>query len=94
LGVPSDLRVEKQDMDSIDTLAIFFGWCTVINLGIYLLTVVSVTLLRGMALRINTWIFAISEEDFSRVSFQYVGAYKLAITVLCFTPYVALKIMS
>ena len=81
-------------MNSIDTLAEFFGWCTVINFGIYLLTVVGVTLLRGMALRINTWMFAISEEDFSRVSFQYVAAYKLAITILCFAPYVALKIMS
>jgi len=47
-----------------------------------------------MALRINARIFLISEEDVSRVSFQYVGAYKLAITVLCFVPYVALKIMS
>ncbi len=81
-------------MNSIGTLAEFFGWCTVINFGIYLLTVVGVTLLRGMALRINTWMFAISAEDFSRVSFQYVAAYKLAITVLCFTPYVVLKIMS
>jgi hypothetical protein len=81
-------------MNSIDTLAEFFGWCTVINLGFYLLTVVGVTLLRGLTLRINTWMFAISEEDFSRVSFQYVAAYKLAITVLCFTPYVALKLMS
>ena len=81
-------------MNSIDTLAEFFGWCTVISFGIYLLTIVGITLLRGMALRINTWMFAISEKDFSRVSFQYVAAYKLAITVLCFTPYVALKIMS
>ncbi len=39
-------------------------------------------------------IFSISEENVSRVSFQYVGAYKLAITILCFIPYVALKLMS
>ncbi len=81
-------------MNSIDTLAEFFGWCTVINFGIYLLTVVSLMLFRGMVLRINARIFAISEEEVARLSFQYVGIYKLAITVLCFTPYVALKIMS
>jgi len=81
-------------MTSIDTLAEFFGWCTVINFGIYLLTVVSLMLFRGMVLRINARIFAISEEDVARLSFQYVGIYKLAITVLCFAPYVALKIMS
>ena len=81
-------------MNSIDTLAEFFGWCTVINIGIYLLTVVGLMLFRGMALRINARIFSISEEYVARVSFQYVGAYTLAITVLCFVPYVALKAMS
>lgn len=81
-------------MNSIDTLAEFFGWCTVINFGIYLLTVVSLTLFRSMVLRMNARMFSISEEDVARVSFQYVGAYKLAITLLCFVPYVALKIMS
>lgn len=81
-------------MNSIDTLAEFFGWCTVINFGIYLLTVASLTLFRGMVLRMNARMFSISEEDVARVSFQYVGAYKLAITILCFVPYVALKIMS
>jgi len=81
-------------MNSIDTLAEFFGWCTVVNFGIYLLTVVSLTLFRGMVLRINAKVFAISEDEVARMSFQYVGAYKLAITVFCFVPYVALKIMS
>ena len=81
-------------MNSIDTLATFFGWCTVINLGIYFFSVAGVTLFRGTVLWINTRIFAISEEDVARVSFQYVAAYKLAIIILFFTPYVALKIMS
>jgi len=81
-------------MNSIETFTEFFGWCTIINIGIYLLTVVSLTLFRSMVLRVNAKIFAISEEDVSRMSFQYVAAYKLAITVLCFAPYVALKIMS
>ena len=81
-------------MNSIEALAEFFGWCTVINIGIYIFTVVSLTLFRGMVLRINARIFLISEEDVSRVSFQYVGAYNLAITILCFVPYLALKIMS
>ena len=81
-------------MNSINVLAEFFGWLTVINFAIYLLTVGGLTLFRDMALRINARIFAISVEDVSRVSFQYVAAYKLAITVLCFVPYIALKVMS
>lgn len=81
-------------MISIEVLAEFFGWCTVINIGIYLLTVSALSLFRGVAYRINASIFSISEEAVARVSFQYVGAYKLALTLLCFVPYFALKIMS
>ena len=81
-------------MNSIDDLAEFFGWCTVINVGIYIITVVALAAFRDLALRTNARIFAITEEAVAQVSFQYVGHYKRAITVLCFVPYVALKIMS
>jgi len=81
-------------MNTIDTWTAFFGWCTVINIGIYLLTVFALTAMRDFVYRINGKIFKISEEDVARVSFQYVGAYKLIITVFCFVPWVALKVMS
>jgi len=81
-------------MNSIDTLATFFGWCTVINIGIYLLTVIALTMFRSLVYRINGKIFALREEDVARISFQYVGLYKIAITVLCFVPWVALTLMS
>lgn len=77
-----------------DVLTEFFGWCTVINIAIYLLTVISLALFRGLVQRINAKMFALSEEDVARVSFQYAGAYKLIITVFCFVPYLTLKIMS
>jgi len=81
-------------MNNMDSLAAFFGWCTVINVVIYLAVVGAFLLFRGLALRINAKIFAISEAEAGRLSMQYVGLYKLATTVLCFAPYLALKIMS
>ena len=72
----------------------FFGWLTVINIGIYLITVIAVTLLRGFAYRTNAKIFRISEEEVAKTTFKYVGAYKLLITVFCFAPWVALKLMT
>jgi hypothetical protein len=81
-------------MSDIETLTTFFGWCTVINIGIYLFTVFAVTVMRNFAYRTNAKLFAISEEHIAKVTFQYIGAYKLMITVLCFTPYIALKIMA
>lgn len=81
-------------MTTIDTWTTFLGWCTVVNIGIYLLTVFALTAMRNFVYRFNGRIFGISEEDVARVSFQYVGAYKLIITVFCFVPWAALKIMS
>ena len=81
-------------MISIESMISFFGWCTVVNIGIYLITVVTLATMRGWAYRTNAAIFGISEDEVARITFQYVGAYKLAITVLCFAPWLALKLMA
>lgn len=81
-------------MNSIDQLAQFFGWCTVINMGIYLITVIAIALFRNTMLRANSRIFAVSQEDVARLTMLYIGLYKLTIIALFFVPYVALKIMS
>ena len=81
-------------MDNIATLAAFFGWCTIINIVIYIIAVVAFLFFKGLVLRLNAKMFAISEGDAGRLSMQYMGLYKLATTVVCFAPYLALKIMS
>ena len=81
-------------MNSIEFWTAFFGWCTVVNIGIYLITVTALWLMRGFAYRMNARIFALEEADIARTTFQYVGAYKLLITVFCFAPWLALKLMS
>jgi len=81
-------------MTELHSWTTFFGWLTVINIGIYLITVIAVTLLRGFAYRTNAKIFRISEEEVAKTTFKYVGAYKLLITVFCFAPWVALKLMT
>ncbi len=81
-------------MNSINTLASFFGWLTIVNLGIYLLVVLGTTALRGLMVSMNARLFGISEADIIRESFRYVAQYKLLITVLCFAPYLSLKMMA
>ncbi len=80
-------------MNSIDTLAAFFGWCTLVSAGVYLVTVLSLMLFRDRALRINARLFGITEQDVAVTSFQYVGNFKLGTTMLFFVPYVALRII-
>jgi hypothetical protein len=81
-------------MNSIETWTSFFGWMTIVNMGIYLITVLALMVLRGFAYRTNARIFGISEADVAKETFHYVGSYKLAITVLCFAPWLALKLMA
>ena len=81
-------------MNNLETWTAFFGWLTIVNLVIYVITAGGVTLMRGFMLRMNSRMFGIDEADVARIAFQYVGAYKLLITVFCFAPWVALKLMA
>ena len=81
-------------MGSTEWLTQFFGWCTVLNIGIYMLTVFGLTVMRGFVYQVNAKLFGISEQDFAPIAMQYLGHYKLAITILCFVPWVALKIIA
>ena len=72
----------------------FFGWLTIVNMGIYLLTVVALWLMRDFAYRMNATLFDISEEEVGKTTFRYVGAYKLLIIVFCFAPWLTLKLLA
>ena len=81
-------------MISIESTTEFFGWLTIANIGIYVLTAVGIASLRGFMVSMNTRIFGIAADDVRRMSFAYVAAYKLAITLFAFTPWLALKLMA
>ena len=80
-------------MLTLDALATFFGWCTVLNLALYVFSSVALFSMRGFAMRINRSIFKISEEHFTEVTFDYIARWKLIIITLNFVPYLALKLM-
>ena len=81
-------------MTALNTWTTFFGWLTIVNIGIYLITVIALNIMRDFAYRTNARIFRIGEEEVARTTFKYVGAFKLLITVFCFSPWLALKLMA
>ena len=81
-------------MNSMQFWTTFFGWMTVVNLGIYLISVIALASMRGFAYRINAKIFGISEDDIATISVQYVAAYKVLIAAFFFAPWLALKLMA
>ncbi|MFC1482125.1 DUF6868 family protein [Candidatus Neomarinimicrobiota bacterium] len=80
-------------MDSVETLATFFGWCTVINFGFLLLIFVATPLLK-FGITIIASIFGVTEEEAKITVLTVIMQYRMAIVLLNLVPYVALKIMA
>jgi hypothetical protein len=81
-------------MDSIETWTRFFGWCTVLNLGIYVISAVVLITARPLVVRKNIRWFGVSEDVVLRVSLQWLAAYKLGILLFAFVPWLALTLMA
>ncbi|MDH5723402.1 MAG: hypothetical protein OEY94_08800 [Alphaproteobacteria bacterium] len=78
---------------SIESMTTFFGWCSVINIGLLFLTAISLMVMRGFAIKIHSSIFGVNPEDIPAMYFGYIAQYKIAIIILNVVPYFALKIM-
>ena len=81
-------------MISIDTLTVFLGWCTVINIGVLVFTTIALTIIRGPVSSIHSKLFGLNQAELPSTYFQYLGNYKIAILIFNVVPYIALKIMS
>jgi len=80
-------------MNTIDVIREFFGWCSVINMGLLLLLVIIMVSLHDRIARIHAKMFNLDEHHVSRIYFQYLAQYKILIIVFNIIPYFALMIM-
>lgn len=80
-------------MNNIETIREFLGWCSIINIGLSLFSLIIITSFRSPILRIHSKIFNVNEEDLSRGYFQFLGQYKTATIMFNIVPYLALRIM-
>jgi hypothetical protein len=80
-------------MDNMQLITTFLGWCTVVNFGIYLLSVLILMGFREPVKKIHSIISAVSVDKCDDFYFNYLGFYKIAIIFLNVAPYAALKIM-
>jgi uncharacterized membrane protein len=81
-------------MNPLEMATEFFGWCTVINVGILIFAAIFLVFMRSAIASVHGKMFKLSEEDLSRAYFQYLAQYKIAIFVFNLAPYFALKIVS
>ena len=81
-------------MNSVETLREFLGWCSVINIGVLLLSSTMVVLMRGWIINIHARMTGMNEEELPVLYFQILGNYKMLIILLNIVPYIVLRIMS
>jgi hypothetical protein len=81
-------------MNSLETLTVFFGWCTALNLGFLTLSAVLVMTMRDTMVRLHSSMFGVSEAELPRTYFNFLAQYQIAAFVLSLAPYIALKIIA
>ena len=80
-------------MNSIETAREFLGWCSVINIGMLLLSTLMLTVMRNWIIKIHANLTGVSEAELPRIYLEFLGNYKMLVVVLNLVPYVALRIM-
>lgn len=76
-----------------EALIQFFGWSSVINITLLVITGLAITLLRKPISKIHTMFSGVDETELYKSYFNYIAFYKILIIVFNIVPYIALKVM-
>lgn len=77
----------------IQTLTIFFKWCTIFNGGILILWAVFTMFAPNLVYRTQSIWFPIPRETFNVVIYAFLGVFKIFFLMFNAVPYLALLIM-
>jgi len=79
---------------TVEMLRAFFGWCTLLNWALMLISFMFIALGRSWIFRMHAKMFGITEEDVSKTLYLLMAGYKIAIFVFCVVPYIVLRIIA
>ena len=80
-------------MVNVDEIIVFLGWCTAINLGVYILSALFIFGFKNFTINIHSKISGVKSSELPHLYFNYLGNYKIGILLFNLTPYIALKLM-
>ena len=78
----------------MQTLKEFFGWMTLINLILYVWTVIMCITCRQLFTRLSGRMFGMGETATNTILYAYVASYKLLLIVFNLVPWLTLVIMT
>lgn len=81
-------------VNSIQSLATFFGWCTVINIVIIVVVFLFFGAFHEFFGRVLARVFGVGEQAGKETLLRVLMQYRVAFVIFNLVPYVALKIMA
>ena len=78
---------------AIPTLQSFFMYCTILNLGILMITGLFLAIGGDFVYWVKSKFFNISREQFDVAIYCCIAFYKIIVIVFCFVPWMALLII-
>ena len=81
-------------MTGVNELTTFFGWCTVINLVVYLFSAFFIIVFKRFTINLHSKIVGVEASELPNMYFTFLGNYKIGILLINLSPYIALKLMS
>ncbi|MBO9473002.1 MULTISPECIES: DUF6868 family protein [unclassified Shimia] len=76
-----------------DMLTSFFGWMSVIHIGVLLAASLAIFGMQGKVAAIHARLTGVSHDRLPALYFQWLGTYKLLIFVFALVPWIALKLL-
>ena len=79
---------------AIESIRAFFMWCTILNLGLLVLSSLMCVCAGDWVYGVHSKLFSISSrEAFNVAIFSFIALYKLLVIVFNLIPYIALSIV-
>ena len=81
-------------MNTVEIMIEFFGWCSIINIGILFVSALIILVFRESILRIHGKMYHLDDEILLKIYLQYLALYKILIIIFSIVPYFALKLLN
>lgn len=76
-----------------DTLSTFFGWLSLLHLGLFTLSALLVLALRDRVCRLHGQMFDLPPEAVRLAIYRWLGSYKIVILATAIGPWLALQLV-
>ena len=77
----------------IQKLTTFFKWCSLINIGLFILSALMIMVASDFVYSTHGQLFNMPRDAFDVVLYELFGIYKILILIFNLVPYAALRII-